>query len=345
MGDVVVGSGGGVGRVFRVEDVPLVGCIAFGLIDRGTNLIQVRPTSICPLSCVFCSTDSGPKSRARLTEYVVSLDCLVEEFRRMAPIKGGGLEAHIDTVGDPLTYPWLVELVSELRGVKGVDVVSMQTHGSLLSERLLDELSSAGLSRINLSIDSMDACLAKRLSDTDWYDVERVAELAKYIVDNTSIDLLVAPVWVPGLNDQEIPKIIRFSLDVGAGKKWPPLGVQKYEAHKRGRKPRGVHPLSWHAFYGKLREWEEEFKVKLRLSPEDFSIKKAPSLPIAYRKFEKVTVKVVGPGWLKGEKLAVTSKGDRVITLVGADHIPVGASVKARVLTNKHNIYVAEPAS
>ncbi len=332
-------------RVFRVEDIPLVGCIAFGLIDRGTNLIQVRPTSICPLSCVFCSTDSGPKSRGRITEYLVSLDCLVENFRRLASVKGDGVEAHIDTVGDPLTYPWLVELVSELRGVRGVEVVSMQTHGSLLNEKLLDELSSAGLSRINLSIDAIDADLAKRLSDTEWYDVKRVAELAGYIVDNTSIDLLVAPVWVPGLNDQEIPKIIEFSLSVGAGEKWPPLGVQKYEAHKRGRKPSGVHPISWRSFYDKLRQWEEEFGVKLRLSPEDFSIRRAPSLPVLYRKLEKVSVRVVGPGWLRGEKLAVTSRGDRVITLVGADHIPIGASVKARILTNKHNIYVAEPIS
>ncbi|MEM1513201.1 MAG: radical SAM protein [Candidatus Jordarchaeales archaeon] len=330
-------------KVFRVEDIPLVGCIAFGLIDRGTNLIQVRPTSTCPLSCVFCSTDSGPKSRGRLAEYVVSLDCLVEEFRRLASVKGGGVEAHIDTVGDPLTYPWIVELVSELRGVKGVDVVSMQTHGSLLNEKLLDDLSSAGLSRINLSIDAMDAELARRLSDTEWYDVKRVAELAKYIVDNTSIDLLVAPVWVPNLNDQEIPRIIEFALSIGAGKKWPPLGVQKYEAHKRGRKPRGARPLSWQKFYAELKEWEEEFKVKLRLSPEDFLIKKASSLPIPYKRFERVSVRVVGPGWLKGEKLAVTSRGDRVLTLVGADHIPVGASLKARILVNKHNIYVAEP--
>ncbi len=332
-------------RVFRIkEDIPLIGCIAFGLIDRGTNLIQVRPISTCPLSCIFCSTDSGPRSRSRLTEYIVPLDYIVDEFRRLALIKGSGVEAHIDTVGDPLTYPWLVDLVSELRDIKVVEVVSMQTHGSLLNEKLLDELSSAGLSRINLSIDALDAELGKALAGTEWYSVERVAELARYIVDSTSIELLVAPVWVPGLNDGEIPKIIEFTLSLNSSeRKWPPLGIQKYEAHKRGRKPKGVRPLSWRAFYAKLREWEGSFNVKLRLSPEDFSIRQAPSLQIPYKKFEKVSVRVVGPGWLKGEKLAVTSKGDRAVTLVDADHIPVGASVKAQILVNKHNIYVATP--
>ncbi|MBT4440771.1 hypothetical protein HOC98_01565, partial [archaeon] len=45
------------------EDIPLMGCIAFGIIDRGTNLLQVRATSMCNLNCVFCSTDSGPFSQ------------------------------------------------------------------------------------------------------------------------------------------------------------------------------------------------------------------------------------------------------------------------------------------
>ncbi|MFP3179020.1 MAG: radical SAM protein, partial [Thermocladium sp.] len=37
------------------ERYPLVGSLAFGIIDRGTNVIEVRPTSICSLSCIFCS--------------------------------------------------------------------------------------------------------------------------------------------------------------------------------------------------------------------------------------------------------------------------------------------------
>jgi len=45
-----------------IRDIPLFGCIAFGIIDRGTNVLQVRPISECPLACIFCSTDAGPYS-------------------------------------------------------------------------------------------------------------------------------------------------------------------------------------------------------------------------------------------------------------------------------------------
>ena len=327
------------------ESIPLIGCIAFGMIDRGTNVIQVRPISTCPLSCMFCSTNAGPKSRIRQAEYIVALNHMVEEFRNLVKFKGErAIEAHIDTVGDPLTYPHIIELVHGLYQTKGVETVSMQTHGVLLNEKLLDRLSSAGLSRINLSIDTLDSKLAKKLADTKSYAVNRIIDLTKYIVENTSIDLLLSPVWVPNVNDQEIPRIIELASKVGAGKRSPPLGIQKYTVHKHGRKVKGIKAMRWKQFYAKLRAWEKLCKIKLVLRPEDFGIHRRLRLPILYRKLEKVKLHVTSPGWLRREKLAVTMLGDRTMTLINAENIPVGAKVKARVIANKHNIYLAEPA-
>ena len=332
-------------RIIEVNPpIPLVGCIAFGLIDRGTNLIQVRPISTCPLSCIFCSTNAGPKSTLRQTEYIVPLDYLVEEFRRIVKFKGKKkIEAHVDTVGDPLTYPKIVELIYELKNVKGVEVVSMQTHGFLLNEKILEEFSEVGLSRINLSIDALNPTIARWLSNTENYDVNRIVELAKYMVENTSVDLLLAPVWIPTVNDEEIPKIIELAIRLGAGKRYPPLGIQKYEVHRYGRKLRKVKTFTWKKFYDRLRELEKIYKVKLVLNPKDFGIHKLPILPVVYRKLEKVRLRVIGEGWLKNEKLALPPNQDRVFTLINANHIPVGSTVKARVLRNKHNIYLAEP--
>ncbi|MEM1581643.1 MAG: radical SAM protein [Candidatus Bathyarchaeia archaeon] len=326
------------------EPIPLMGCVAFGIIDRGTNVIQVRPITTCPLSCIFCSTDAGPKSKRRRTEYIVPLEYLMEWFSRIVTFKGErNIEAHIDTVGDPLTYPKIIDLVSSLSQIKGVNVISMQTHGSILTEKTLDELSDAGLTRINLSIDALDHDLAKFLSGTEWYDSSRIIELMRYVISNTNIDLLIAPVWVPGLNDSEIPKIIRLAKDIGAGRKFPPLGIQKYIIHRHGRKVKNVKPMSWGKFYNQLRHWEAEFGVKIVLSPEDFGIHKCPAPPIPYKRFEVVRAEVIGPGWLKGEALAITEKHDRSITLVNADNMLIGARIKARIISNKDNIFIAEP--
>ncbi|MEM1673393.1 MAG: radical SAM protein [Candidatus Bathyarchaeia archaeon] len=332
-------------EVFEIsEDIPLLGCIAFGLIDRGTNVIQVRPITTCPLSCIFCSTDAGPASKSRFTEYIVPVDYLLKAFKKIVAFKGcRGIEAHIDTVGDPITYPRIVDLVSGLSQIEGVEVISMQTHGSTLTEKLIDELSDAGLTRINISLDALDVKLARLLSGTDWYDPLRIVELMRHTVLNTKIDLLIAPVWVPGVNDSEMVKIIKLAIDLGAGKKFPPLGIQKYLAHKRGRRVKGVKPMGWGEFYNRLRKWEVEFGVKLVLRPEDFGIHKRLSVPIPYRRNEVIRVEVVGPGWLKGELLAVDLNRMRSITLVNAKGVPVGTKLKARIISSKDNIFVAEP--
>jgi len=330
-------------KVYYVSrDLPLLGHIAFGLIDRGTNLLQVRPTSLCPLSCIFCSVDAGPHSRTRQTEYVVEdVDHIVAWFRQIMDFKGVSLQAHIDAAGDPLVYPRVVELVAKLKKT-GASVVSLETHGATLTIELAERLDDAGLDRLNLSIDSLDPELARHLAGTEWYDVHKVLEVAEYIASSLSMDLLIAPVWVPGFNDREIPRIIEFALRIGAGKRWPPLGIQKYEAHKYGRKPPGVKPMSWREFYAKLREWEREYGVKLVLSPEDFGIRKAKRVPQVFTRGETTRVQIVGPGWHKGQWLGVGR--NRVVTVVGVrGQPPVGRGLRVRILRTKDGIYIAEP--
>ncbi|MHC1600858.1 MAG: radical SAM protein [Candidatus Nezhaarchaeales archaeon] len=324
-------------------DWPLIGCIAFGLIDRGTNLIQIRPSSSCPLSCIFCSTDAGPSSRNRQAEYIVDVDHLLKWLKYILELKKSKtIEAHIDTVGDPLTYPRIVDLIHRLSEIPRIKVISMQTHGFLLSYKLISDLEAAGLSRINLSIDALDPKLAKELAGTQHYELNYVLEMAEAIA-NSKIDLLIAPVWVPGYNDEEIPKIIEYALKIKAGKQWPPLGIQKYNVHKYGRKPKGVKPMTWFKFYRELRKLEEKFHVKLILKPEDFGITKDTRLPLSFKRGEKVRVHVIGYGWLKGEKLAIPSYGDRMITLINAFDVEVGSKISARILACKDNIYIAEP--
>ncbi|MEM1739559.1 MAG: radical SAM protein, partial [Candidatus Methanomethylicaceae archaeon] len=204
-------------RIFKIsEDIPLMGTVYFGIIDRGTNVLQIRPSTSCPLNCIFCSTDAGPKSKNRQTEYIVDLDILIKWIREIVKIKGMGIEAHIDTVGDPLTYPWLIDLIQNLKELREISIISIQTHGYLLNERTIEELEAAGLSRINLSIDALDEDLAKKLSGSDYYNIKRIMEIAEYITKNTSMDLLIAPVWVHPLNDKEIEKIIDFAKKIGA---------------------------------------------------------------------------------------------------------------------------------
>ncbi|MFX1453638.1 MAG: hypothetical protein ACFFCM_22600, partial [Promethearchaeota archaeon] len=54
--------------ITKESRIPLIGSIYFGIIDRNTNLIQVRPLTGCLLNCPFCSVDEGRLSKTRFTD-------------------------------------------------------------------------------------------------------------------------------------------------------------------------------------------------------------------------------------------------------------------------------------
>ncbi|MEM7819101.1 MAG: radical SAM protein [Candidatus Aenigmatarchaeota archaeon] len=317
-------------------EIPLVGLIQIGIIDRGTNLLQIRPTSICNLNCPFCSTDSGPFSKFHTTEYIAELDYLVEWVKELIKFKGK-IHAFLDSVGETLTYKKIVELVQEISEMD-VESIAIETNGTLLTEKLVDELKEAGLHRINLSLHALNEELAKKLAGDKSYDVKKILEIARYIAES-GIELLITPVWIPGINDEEIPKIIEFTKSINKNKRWPFLGIQKYEIHKYGRKIERVKALNWWKFFRKIEEWEKEFKVKLRIRPEDFGIKKVKIYPIVFEKGEKARVKILAPGWMKNEMIGVAR--NRSLTILNCE-AEIGDEIKVRILRNKHNLYIAE---
>lgn len=80
-------------HVTKESEIPLVGCLYFGVVDRGSNLLQIRPSCSCNLSCPFCSVDAGPNSRSRVTDYQVELDYLMEAVEEIAPSRVRGWSA------------------------------------------------------------------------------------------------------------------------------------------------------------------------------------------------------------------------------------------------------------
>ncbi|MDD5417810.1 MAG: radical SAM protein [Candidatus Nanoarchaeia archaeon] len=324
-------------NLFRItSEHPLVGCIAYGIIDRGTNLIQIRPSSSCPLNCIFCSTDSGPFGK-RKTNYEVELNHLLAGLKEIAEYKNESLEAYIDSTGEPLTYPYIVDLVKGISKIKNYSTISLQTNGVLLTREKVDELKKAGLDRIDLSINSLIPDKAKLICGASSYDVEKIKDIAEYIA-KSGIELVITPVWVPDLNDEDIEPIIQFAKKTIHNKIYPILGIQNFLKHKRGRKPKGVKEKPWKEFYTQLKVLEDKHNVKLILSPEDFGMRKVKSLPITIRKGEKVKVKIFAPGWMPGEMLATANA--RAITVINCN-AKIGSYKEVRIIENANNLYLA----
>ncbi len=317
--------------------IPLLGYNAFGLIDRGTNLIQVRGVTGCNLSCIFCSVDEGPYSRTRKLDYVVDIDYLMKWFDEVARIKGTGLEAHLDGQGEPLIYPFRVELVQALKDHPNVSTISMQSNGTLLTDKLVEELAEAGLDRVNLSLHSLEPDKAKMLMGMKSYDLEHVLDMAEALV-NAGIDVLIAPVIIFGINDDEAEAFIEFARKIGAGKRWPALGFQNYIPYKFGRNPTIAKLVPFKEFYEWLRKLEEKTGMKpLILKPSHFGMEKREFIPLAFRPGEVVKAEVVLPGRIEGEMLAKAR--NRLVEVVGTK-AHVGDRIKVRIVRTRHGIYI-----
>ncbi|MFH0752576.1 MAG: radical SAM protein [archaeon] len=315
------------------KGIPLLGAIAFGIIDRGTDLLQVRPTSICNLNCIYCSTDSGPKSKIHQADYVVDLDYLMEYVKDAVEYKETSVEVNIDSVGDPLTYKQIAELIKKTSKIKNVRRISMQTNGTLLTPALLDKLEKAGLNQINLSVNTLDAKQGKYLSGTDCYDLKKVLAIAKKVAE-PKIELLLAPVWIPGINDKGIEEMITLSKELKCK-----IGIQKYEIYKYSRKVPKIKAINYWKFYDKIEEWEKKYKVKLKLTAKDMKIKKAKRLPEKFKKGEKEYAEIKCLGWIKGQMIGVAR--NRSITVNNCNS-KIGDKVKVKILETKNNLYLAE---
>ncbi len=312
--------------IHKNSGIPLIGHVAFGVVDRNTNLIEVKPITGCNLNCIYCSVDADK----RPVEFVVEKDYLVEELKKSVRQKScDDVEVHIGAQGEPLLYKDITLLLKDISAIREVKRISMDTNGTLLSPKKVDELLEAGLTRFNLSINSLSQDAARQIAGA-YYSAEHIRDLCCYIVSKNKDALIIAPVWIPGVNDQDIVDIIEFAKSLNA-----PVGIQNFLNYRHGRNP--VKQLSFEDFYRKLAELEKRYDIKLVYSPEDFGIVKTKRLSCPFRKDEVVKAGVICNGRLRDEKLAVAK--DRVISVPGSH---AKGEIKLRITRTKHNIIVGK---
>jgi uncharacterized Fe-S cluster-containing radical SAM superfamily enzyme len=313
--------------VHKGSGIPLVGNISFGIVDRGSSLLELKPVTSCNLSCVYCSLSEGTKSR--MHDFVVEREYLVEELAKVVGFKKTkDVEVHIGCQGEPLFYSQLTQLVQDISQIKSVSVVSMDTNAVLLTKKKAEELFKAGMNRFNISLNGLDQDIVSRMAGME-YPMKRVMELCEHIA-KLGARLVIAPVWLPGVNDSEIPKLIEFAKKLGGM-----MGIQNYLEYKHGRRP--AKQATWEQFYERLSELERVHKTKLKLDAEDFNIRPAPELPKPFKDGEILKARIICPGRYSNE--AIVAARERSITVITPKR---AGEVKFQIVRTKHNIYLGK---
>ena len=206
------------------------------LLDKRSRPLQdlrISLTDRCNFRCVYCmprsifDKDHVFLPRASLLSF--------EEIIRITQIfVAHGVSKIRLTGGEPLLRKHiekLIEQLAKLRTPEGQALdLTLTTNGSLLAKKA-QALKDAGLTRVTVSLDSLDDATFKRMNDADFpvSDVlEGLAVAHDVGLDSIKINMVVKN----GLNDQEIvpmaryfkdsPFILRFIeyMDVGASNGW-----------------------------------------------------------------------------------------------------------------------------
>lgn len=278
------------------SEIPIMGVDFLGVIDRGTNIIELKPLTLCNLRCKYCFVSSGDYN----TNFVVNSDYLVEKVKEIAKLKGNyDLEIHLAPYGEILLYKELFKLLNNLSEIEGVSTISMQSNGLLLSTEIIEKLKKNHLTRINISLNSLKEVTDCYLCNCAHYDVNKLLKNI-YTLLNCNIQVLIAPVWFPGENEKDIEEIIELVLKLrgeGYSKQQIQIGIQKYLIYKTGRTLKKIKPKSWDYFYLQLSKLEKKYNIKLKLGPRDFGIhKRACVSTLDLKKDDLVKIKIVSRG-------------------------------------------------
>ncbi len=171
---------------------------------RKVDYLRMSVTDRCDFRCVYCMAEDMeflPRQR------ILSLDELYLLAERFVAL---GTRKIRLTGGEPLVRKGIVELCQRIAALPGLRELCMTTNGSQLG-RLAAPLFDAGLSRLNVSLDSLDPQRFRQLT--------RTGELATVIAGIDAArragfrHIKLNCVVLKGRNDSEVNDLVRFAID------------------------------------------------------------------------------------------------------------------------------------
>lgn len=177
------------------------------LIDRyGREItyLRVSVTDRCNFRCVYCMPAQGVVWKKH--EEILSYEEITTVVRTAAEL---GIKKVRLTGGEPLVRRDVEELIRSIASIPQIEDISLTTNGYLLEEKA-EALAKAGLTRVNVSLDTIDPEKFARITrgpslDRVWKGIE-AAEKAGLV------PIKINAVVVRGVNDDELMNLASLTL-------------------------------------------------------------------------------------------------------------------------------------
>lgn len=170
---------------------------------RTINYLRLSVTEKCQLHCDYCRSSEGCTNSKELTaEEILQLSRVCVKL---------GLDKIRLTGGEPLMRRDIIEIAESIGKLENLRELTMTTNGQLLSQ-CAKELYRAGIHRINISLDSLNADCYRSMTGGDINKIFSAIEEAKRAGMNP---IKINAVLLRGINDGEVKDFLRFSREYG----------------------------------------------------------------------------------------------------------------------------------
>lgn len=227
---------------------------------RNIDYMRISVTDRCNLRCLYCMPEEGIECLN--PSDILSFEEIVTTAEAAALL---GIKKIKITGGEPLVRKDIPNLIGKIKGIKGIEEVTMTTNGILL-KNMAKDLKQAGLDGINISLDTIDPKRFKVLTRFDKLD-EVLAGIRE--ISSLGIKTKLNCVPINKIGEEELTKIAEFSggnilvrfielMPIGLGKEFQLIPYQtvkkiledKYGASRLNPKKFGNGPAVYYDFPG-----------------------------------------------------------------------------------------------
>lgn len=176
--------------------------------SRLINYARLSVTDLCNMRCRYCMPD-GVVKKPHMS--ILSLEELGFVSDALAEL---GVNKQRITGGEPLVRRNVISLFEKIGANKSVGTLGVTTNGLRLSE-LSRELKNAGVTNVNISIDTLD--------DKKFRYITKIGELTDvkkgiYAALDQGFDTVkLNTVLLKGINDDEIMNLVDFAAELNVG--------------------------------------------------------------------------------------------------------------------------------
>lgn len=170
---------------------------------RPVKSLRLSVTQRCDLDCDFCHKEGQSPSQDEMSP---------EEIERLMRVAASlGVRKVKITGGEPLIREDIREIITRISPL--MSEVSLTTNGHRLGA-IARDLKSAGLSRVNVSLHTLDPAVYRNLCGSDGVEsvVGGIEESIKAGLRPVKVNMVV----LRGINETEIPQMMEFCARTGA---------------------------------------------------------------------------------------------------------------------------------